>query len=275
VYQAPFDHPLNLTMQAILTTASGGIALVLLGIAIHKGRREGTPFYVLLVLAGGLAALAEPLYDIGFKLLFYIPGQWTLFTYAGIPQPVWTISGYVTLYSGPALFICERLARGLDQRTFWRWTAVTLLASGTFETVGIKGGTYAYWGPHAFRIFEYPLAVGILETTFVMLFSVCANAYRQRITTPWHLAGLLVLFPGVFYFVNFGIGAPTLVTIGLSPPSPALVMLGTITSIAVALCVLAAIGRYATSPSSAATTARPIIMASPSVFARSARTTSL
>jgi hypothetical protein len=275
VPQAPFDHPLNLTMQAVLTFASWGIAVVLLAIAIHKGRKERTPFYVLLVLAGGLAALAEPLYDIGFKLLFYVPGQWTLFTYAGIPQPVWTISGYVTLYSGPALFICERLARGLDQRTFWKWAVVTLLASETFETVGIKGSTYAYWGPHAFRIFDYPLAVGILETTFVLLFSVCANAYRQRITNRWYLAGLLVLFPGVFYFVNFGIGAPTLVTIGLSPPSPALVMLGTITSIAVALCVLAAIGRYATSPSSAATTTRPIIMASHSVFARSAHTTSL
>jgi hypothetical protein len=78
----------------------------------------------------------------------------------------------------------------------------------------------------------------------------------------------------VFYFVNFGIGAPTLVTIGLSPPSPALVMFGTTASIAIALCVLAVIGRYAAGQSSAART-RPNIAASRSLFARSAHTTFL
>jgi hypothetical protein len=242
--QAPYDHPLNLTMQALLTFTSWSIALVLLAAALYKSRQQKTPFYVLLVLAGAVAALAEPLYDIGFKLLFYIPGQWTLFTYAGIPQPVWTISGYVTLYSGPALLICERLARGMDKRTFWKWAGITLLASVIFESVGIEGGAYTYWGPHAFRLFEYPLAVGILETTFVMLFCVCANAYRQRIRAGWGLAGLLVLFPGVFYFVNFGIGAPLLVAIGLSPPSPALAMAGATASIAIALSVLEVTARY-------------------------------
>lgn len=243
--EAPYDHPLNLATQSLLTFASWGIALTLLAIALYKGRQQNTAFPVLVVLAGGVAALAEPLYDIGFKLLFYIPGQWTLFTYADIPQPVWTVSGYVTLYSGPAIFICERLARGIDVKTFWKWSAVTMLASATFEIVGVKGDAYAYWGPHALRIFEYPLGVVVLQTTFVMLFSVLANEYRRRIPAGWGLAGLFLLFPGTFYFVNFGIGAPILVTIGLSPPSPTLVVLGTVVSIAVALTVLAATARYA------------------------------
>jgi hypothetical protein len=247
MFQAPYDHPLNLTMQALLTFASWSIALALIAAAVYKSRQQKTPFYVFLILAGAVAALAEPLYDVGFKLLFYIPGQWTLFTYAGIPQPVWTISGYVTLYSGPALLICERLARGMDKRTFWKWAGVTLLASVIFESVGIEGGTYTYWGPYPLRLFEYPLAVGILETTFVMLFCACANAYRQRIPAGWGLVGLLVLFPGVFYFVNFGIGAPLLVTIGLSPPSPALAMAGTAASIAIALSVLEVTARYVAS----------------------------
>jgi hypothetical protein len=240
----PYDHPLNPTTQAVLTFASWGIALALLTFAGYESRKHRTPFHVLLVLAAAIAALAEPIYDIGFKLLFYTPGQWTLFTYSDIPQPVWTISGYVTLYAGPALFICERLTHGLDERSFWKWTGITLLVSATFEIVGIEGGAYEYWGPHTFRLLEYPLVVGVLETTFVMLFSVCADALRKRVATKWGLTGLLILFPGLFYFVNFGIGAPTLVAIGLSPPSPVAVTIGSALSIAIAILVLAALGRY-------------------------------
>jgi hypothetical protein len=252
----PYDHPLNATTQAILTFASWGIALVLLAFAGYESRKHRTPFHVLLVLAAAIAALAEPIYDIGFKLLFYTPGQWTLFTYSDIPQPVWTVSGYVTLYAGPALFICDKLTRGLDERSFWKWAGITLLASTTFEIVGIKGGAYEYWGPHTFRLFEYPLVVGALETTFVMLFSVCADAFRKRAATGWGLTGLLILFPGLFYFVNFGIGAPTLVAIGLSPPSPQAVTIGSALSIALAILALAALGRYVASDTAVAVSTR-------------------
>jgi hypothetical protein len=199
----------------------------------------------LLICAGGVAAFGEPLYDLGFKLLFFTPGQWTLFTYDKIPQPVWTVSGYVTLYSGPAIFICERLARGIDAVAFWKWAGFVFLASATFEIVGIQGQAYTYWGPHAFRIFGYPLAVAVLETTFVMVFSVLANEYRRSIPAGWGLIGLFALFPGTFYFINFGIGAPVLVAIGLSPSSPGLVAIASLASIGAALCILAVAARWA------------------------------
>jgi hypothetical protein len=243
----PYDHPLNQTTQAVLTFASWAIAIALLVVAGYLSRKHRTPFHVLLVLSAAIAALAEPIYDIGFKLLFYTPGQWTLFTYSEIPQPVWTVSGYVTLYAGPALFICDKLLRGLDERAFWKWTAVTFLASTIFEIFGIQGGAYEYWGPHAFRVLGYPLVIGILQTTFVMLLSVCADALRRRVATQWGLTGLLILFPAVFYGVNFGIGAPTLVTIGLSPPSPQAVVIATLASITVAILVLATLGSFVAS----------------------------
>ena len=245
----PYDHSLNLVTQTIMTFASWAIALGLLAVSVLRGRQQGTVFPVLLVVAAGLAALAEPLYDIAFKLLFFIPGQWTLFTYDDIPQPVWTISGYMILYAGPAIFICENLARGISRRAFLTWTAATLLASSVFEIYGIAGGAYSYWGPHAFRVFGYPLAVGVLETTFVMLFSVLAHEYRNRIPGGWGLLGIFVLFPCTFYSVNLGIGAPMLVTLGLASPSPALATVGAALSIGLAVCVIAALARCAAAPS--------------------------
>jgi hypothetical protein len=245
----PYDHPLNLTTQTIMAFASWAIALGLLAVSVWRGRQQRTVFPVLLVLAAGVAALAEPLYDIGFKLLFFIPGQWTLFTYGDVPQPVWTVSGYMILYAGPAMFICEALARGISRRTFLTWAAVTLLASSVFEIYGIAGGAYSYWGPHALRVFGYPLTVGVLEATFVMLFSVLAHEYRNRIPSGLGLLGIFVLFPCTFYGVNFGIGAPMLVTLGLAPASPALAMIGAAVSIGIAGCVVTALARHAAAPS--------------------------
>jgi hypothetical protein len=244
----PYDHSLNLTTQAILTFASWAIALGLLAASAWRGYRQKTVFPVLLVLSAAVAALAEPLYDIGFKLLFFIPGQWTLFIYGDIPQPVWTVSGYTILYAGPAIFICEALARGISRRTFLTWAAATLLASSVFEIYGIAGGAYTYWGAHALRIFGYPLAVGVLETTFVLLFSVFAHEYRNRIANGWGLLGLFVLFPATFYGVNFGIGAPMLVTLGLASPSPALSIVSAAASIGIAVGVLVALAGYVAAP---------------------------
>ena len=60
---APIHHPLAQTAQDVLTFVSWGITFLLLAVAVQLGRRERTPFYVLIVLAAMVAAFAEPLYD--------------------------------------------------------------------------------------------------------------------------------------------------------------------------------------------------------------------
>ncbi len=112
---APTDYPLNLVTQSVLTYGSYVVTVALLGIAIVMGIRQKTPFYVLLILAAFTGAFAEPLYDTGMMLWFYTPGLWTTFTAYGIPQPVWAHSGYVVLYAGPAMFICDRITSGLTE----------------------------------------------------------------------------------------------------------------------------------------------------------------
>jgi hypothetical protein len=82
-----------------------------------------------------------------------------------------------------------------------------------------------------------------------MLFSVLAHEFRRRIPAGLGLLGIFVLFPCTFYGVNFGIGAPMLVTLGLASPSPALATIGAAVSMGVAVCVIAALARYAAVPS--------------------------
>lgn len=228
---APIDHSLNLATQSVLTFGSYALWAVLLVVAIRMGLKQKTPFFVLIIFAAAFGALAEPLYDVGFMLYFYTPGLWTTFTSYDIPQPVWAYSGYVVLYAGPAIFITDRIAKGLTRAGLFQWAAIELACSCVFEMIGINGGAYSYWGPHAFRILQYPLVIGVLETAQVICFSVAAAELRRRVVGWKPLLGLFVLFPCTFYFGNFGAGAPTIIAIHLPDPSPVLVMVATSLSI--------------------------------------------
>ena len=236
----PIDHPLNLTTQAILTDLSWALTAVLLVIAIRMGVRQRTPFYAVLVLAALVGAFAEPLYDVAMMLYFYsTPGMWTHFTAFDIPQPIWTHSGYVVLYAAPAVYITRQIVRGMmTRRTLFVWAGITLLESAAFEIIGINGGLYSYWGPHVFRIFQYPLVIGVLEAAQVIVFAVAASQLRARCTAQWHLLGLFVLFPCTFFMANFGAGWPTIIAVHLEHTSTPVIAAATVVSIGLAVMLV-------------------------------------
>jgi hypothetical protein len=246
----PVDHPLDLTTQAVLTYGSWGLTLAVVGIALRMCFKEGTPLYLLMVLAAMVGAFAEPLYDAGLMLYFYSgPAMHTHFTAFDIPQPVWTHSGYAVLYASAAVFIARQIGQGrLTRRALYAWAGIELLMSSAFEMIGINGfgsgGAYEYWGPHVFRIFEYPLVIGVLESAQVICFSVAAALLRARSSGSWlPLLDLFLLFPCTFYLANFGAGAPTVVALHLENTTPAIVALGSLLSIAGAgLLIRAAAG---------------------------------
>jgi hypothetical protein len=199
-----------------------------------------------MVLAAMVGAFAEPLYDAAMSLYFYsTDGMFTHFTAFGIPQPVWTHSGYAVLYAAPAIFIAGKIRRGtLTKNALFAWAGVELAMSCTFEMVGINGGTFTYWGPHELRIGNYPLVIGVLEAAQVMCFAVGAALLRERVSGPAGLLGLFVLFPCTFFGANFGAGAPTIIAIHLDDPSSAIVVLASILSMAAAACLVRAAGSF-------------------------------
>ena len=236
----PIDHPLNLTTQAILTDLSWALTAVLLVIAIRMGVRQRTPFYAVLVLAALVGAFAEPLYDVAMMLYFYsTPGMWTHFTAFDIPQPIWTHSGYVVLYAAPAVYITRQIVRGMmTRRTLFVWAGITLIESAAFEIIGINGGLYSYWGPHVFRIFQYPLVIGVLEAAQVIVFAVAASQLRARCTAQWQLLSLFVLFPCTFFMANFGAGWPTIIAVHLEYTSTPVIAAATVVSIGLAVMLV-------------------------------------
>jgi hypothetical protein len=120
------------------------------------------------------------------------------------------------------------------------WAGITLLESAAFEIIGINGGLYSYWGPHVFRIFQYPLVIGVLEAAQVICFAAAASQLRARCTGQWQLLGLFVLFPFTFFGANFGAGWPTIIAIHLEHTSTALVTAATVVSIGFAIVLVRA-----------------------------------
>lgn len=229
---APYDHPLNLVMQDVMNYASYGLTLVLLLATIRMDRKEGTPFYTLLLLAVFFGAFCEPIYDVGMMLLFYVPGIISHFTAFNIPQPLWTHSGYAILYAFPAIMICNRIYKGTLTRTaLFGFAGLELGLSCVFEILGINFGTYTYWGPHVFRVIDYPIVIGILEAAQTICFSIAAANLRHRTQGTLPLLGLFVLFPITMIGVNLGLGAGTVVTIHMENTTPTLVTIGTLVSI--------------------------------------------
>jgi hypothetical protein len=236
----PVHHEVNITTQAILTYGSWALTAAILVLAIRMGLRERTPFYALVVLAAMVGAFAEPLYDVAMMLYFYsTAGMWTHFTAFDIPQPIWTHSGYVVLYAAPAIYITYQIARGtMTRNKLFVLAGITLLESAAFEMVGINGGLYAYWGPHVFRILQYPLVIGVLEAAQVICFAVAAAQLRARCTGQWQLLILFVLFPFTFFGANFGAGWPTIIAVHLEHPSTTLTAAATVLSIGFAVVLV-------------------------------------
>ena len=62
--------------------------------------------------------------------------------------------------------------------------------------------------------------MGILEATQVICFSVAAARLQTQAVGVRPLFGLLVLFPAAFFLTNLGAGAPMIITLHATDPTP-------------------------------------------------------
>jgi hypothetical protein len=244
------QHPLDTTWQSIFTYASWAIVAIMLVIASRKGVKEQTPFYVLAIMAAGVAAFAEPLYDVAFDLWFYdahangTPGaMWSHFTAFGVVQPNWTHSGYIILYTTACLYAGRMMYEGrLSRRGLYLVWLLEIAASCVFEVIGTGVNVYTYYGPYQLRIWHYPLVIGVLEGTQVVLFTTLAVQLWRRVSRPWGLLALLAAFPITMFGANFGIGAPVIIALHLGHGHFSSGLVWIATFLTIGLCALAAYG---------------------------------
>lgn len=257
-------YDVSLLWQNIFTWLSWAIALAMIVVAIEMGRRQRTPFYLIACVAAGVAAYAEPLYDVAFDLWFYDahngqPGAGLMhFSAFGIPQPNWTHSGYIILYAGACLYAGKRVYEGRFNRKglFALW-GLEVLTSCVFEVIGTGTDVYTYYGPHVLRIWNYPIVIGILEGTQVVLFTVVAVLFWRKTSRWWELMSLFVVFPMTFFGANFGLGYPLIIAMHLDNELASATLVFAATLVSIVLCSIVIYGLTVFLPAKPAAPANP------------------
>ncbi|MGQ0466660.1 MAG: hypothetical protein ACT4QG_15215 [Sporichthyaceae bacterium] len=243
------ERELDMAWQHVFTWASWAIVVAMLVVAVLLGRRHRTTFYVFALLACGIGAFAEPLYDHAFDLWFYDvhngePGaMYSHFSAFGVVQPNWSHSGYIILYGAIALYAGRKMYLGQLTRKglFLIWLA-EIATSCVFEVIGTGVNVYTYWGPYELRIWNYPAVIGVLEGTQTLLFTVLAVQIWRRVHTQWGLSALIAAFPITMFGANFGIGAPIIIALHLDGDDFSSGMVWFATFLTMALCALAVNG---------------------------------
>ncbi|MGQ0626282.1 MAG: hypothetical protein ACT4PP_16745 [Sporichthyaceae bacterium] len=241
---------LDTAWQNVFTYASWSIVLVMVVVAMQLGRRHRTPFFLLAILAAGVGAFAEPLYDVAFDLWFYdanadgTPGAMqSHFSAFGIVQPNWTHSGYIILYAMIALYAGKKMYDGtLSHKALYLIWGAEILTSCVFEVIGTATDVYTYYGPYELRIVNYPFVIGVLEGTQTLLFTVLAVQIWRRVRTAWGLSALLVAFPITMFGVNFGIGSPIIIALHLDEGDFNTAFVWAATFLTIGLCAIAVRG---------------------------------
>lgn len=239
-------HELPLGWQTFFTWASWIITVAMFGYAVQLCRKQRTPFYVITLLAVAVGAFAEPIYDTAFDLWFYDvhhgkPGaMWSTFTAFGVVQPNWAHSGYVILYGAIALYAGRKLYEGRVSRTgvltIW---GIEILTSVLFEVIGTDT-IYTYYGPYQLRLLHYPLAIGVLEGTQTLLFTILAVQIWRRCKSWTGQLSLFYVFPITMMGVNLGLGMPLIIALHLKPGEFSKGLVWAATFLVIGTCTLVA-----------------------------------
>jgi hypothetical protein len=224
----------NHLTQAVFTPLTWTLAAVVLIVAWRLGKRHNSWVPVAMVLAAAVNSLNEPLFDKVYHLFWYSPGQWSLLSTYGYPQPVWVMSAYIVYYCVPGLFIWHKLRTGSSRQFGFKAVLVTAVWGATFESLAIALGTFTYFGPHAFRGFNnYPLWLGLMEASHIVIwtmvlafFTPLLNGARALLVVP--------IFAASFSTVMYGAGGLGLAAVNVGHPDTWWIYAGAIGSVGLA-----------------------------------------
>lgn len=232
----PVDVPVDPTGQLIMTIAvlCGLAAVFVGGLRMSRSRGSSAP---LIMLAGSLlAGFIEPLYCNAFHLWYYSVGQWSMYSTMGISQPVWSWLSYCPFYGGLTLLVWARIDKGAARREVGRMAALLVAIGIVTEIVCITLGTYEYYGPHPFRVLNFPLWIAVANAVVGMVSGILAARLLPLLpgARAW---AYLALVPATMTMIQFGTGFLALDAINAANPPTWLLYAAATLSMALAATV--------------------------------------
>jgi hypothetical protein len=202
------------TLETIGCWAVAGLVILW---AYKMSRRRGNWLPMCVPLAAAINSFNEPLFDDGYHLFWYGPGQWKLFSTFGYPLPVWVMAAYIVVYATPALFIMQQTERGKSREWVYKFFGVASLGVATWESLAIYAGTYTYYGDHPFRAGKYPAWLGLMEGAHMVTWGILLAALTPILIKGVRPLLAVPIFGISFCSVMFAAGAPGLAVTNADP----------------------------------------------------------
>jgi hypothetical protein len=218
----PVDHPVDPTGQLIMTIGTGLAAVAFWALACLIARRQRTVVPILIMLSGLCCLGLELVYDNNFRVWFYdSPDTWVVYHAYGVAHPWWLVLTYTWCYGGLGLLVWRKIQSGGNRSDVYRLGGVFAAVYTAFEVIGINLGTYEYYGPSPFRLFNFPLWLSFSNMVVPMVMGV-AVAWVCRSVTGSRTWAILVVGPASFAMMQFLL-FPALVAINTAGvPTPVL-----------------------------------------------------
>ena len=212
----PTNTMLNAVFTVVLIVAVAAILLYTLRLRVTE--RSWMPF--LLVVGGGIAAVAEPIAAVNGLVRYPDRDQqWISVEAYGHPVPWLVPLSYVLEVGVGALLVYRALCAGHGGPALLRvWVRIAVFDMVT-ETPSIWLNVYRYYGHQPFDFWGFPLWWAPLDASICLLPALAGYFMLGRPRRWWHAPGLLVLFPSSQAVVYVGTGWPTLLLLNTAQPA--------------------------------------------------------
>lgn len=145
----------------------------------------------------GLGGFVEPIFD-GNIHVWFAEQQAPTWRFYNVGYPWFVIPGNA-LMAGPVYWMYHKFRKGMPPPEAWGWFIFWYLFDVFWEIPGTIMSSYAYYGPHPFRVFGFPVWIGMMCGLGLPLAGMIAYAMSRAMSGIRLWLSIAILTPVVIY----------------------------------------------------------------------------
>jgi hypothetical protein len=157
IAQPPNGLEMHAVGQTIFTIFVTAIWVVAIALTVRYWRRHHSTVPLLLLAAGTICIVFEPIVDVLGMCFFPRSNQWVGLEIFGRPIPMFMYPVYSWFVGGQAILVWHLLQRGMTRRRIWQLWLTIMVVNVFLETPGLLMDVYVYYGSQPFNPWGLPL----------------------------------------------------------------------------------------------------------------------
>jgi hypothetical protein len=168
----------------IFTILNFSILFIVACFLLRSCFRQGTPQPLLFLIGGMISYVTEPFFDLMVCAWYPEIGTDSFLRAFNVSVPTWVIAPWGFYIGGQAYWVFRKFTEGMTASTLWKLFPIFWFTNVAFEIPGLQLGVYTYYGPQAFKVFGFPLWMGMANATMPIVIAAVAYALRDFLSGP-------------------------------------------------------------------------------------------